>query len=94
MEFNNKKLEKTSKLINYIIAIVLCGFLIALSGKLIDDVDEWKEKPTLEEFQNKTLLDAKESEIEDINAEISINNQKRIDIKSTLQYFFLFLLLL
>ena len=85
MEFNNKKLEKTSKLINYIIAIVLCGFLIALSGKLIDDVDEWKEKPTVEEFQNKSLLDTKDAEIEEIDAEIDLNIQKRVSIENTIK---------
>lgn len=85
MEFNNKKLEKTSKLINYVIAIVLCSFLIALSGKLIDDVDEWKEKPTVEEFQNKPLLDSKEAEIRKIEADIDLNIQKRVSTENTIK---------
>jgi len=50
MEFNNKKLEKTSKFINYIISIVLCGFLILLSSKLMSDVDKWKERPDITAF--------------------------------------------
>ncbi|MDA3882081.1 MAG: hypothetical protein PF481_02240 [Bacteroidales bacterium] len=85
MEFNNKKLEKTSKLINYIIAIVLCGFLISLSGKLIDDVDEWKERPRVEEFQNTELLETKESEIEKIDTKIDLKEEKKSSIENTIK---------
>lgn len=85
MEFNNKKLEKTSKLINYIIAIVLCAFLISLSGKLINDVDEWKERPMVEEFQNNDFLDARKSEIEKINVKINQQRQKISGVESTVR---------
>ncbi len=85
MEFNNKKLEKTSKLINYIIAIVLCGFLISLSGKIIDDVDEWKERPTVEEFQNEELLALKKSEIANIDAKINLKVEKVSSIRNTIK---------
>lgn len=85
MEFNNKKLEKTSKLINYAIAIVLCGFLISLSGKLIDDVDEWKERPTVEEFYNTELLTEKNAEIEKIEIEISLWEEKKSSIENTIR---------
>lgn len=77
MKFNNKKLGRVSKLINYIIAIVLCGFLISLSGKLIDDVDEWKERPIVEQFENEALIISKNSEIEKINEELEIKRKKR-----------------
>ncbi|WP_025743329.1 zinc ribbon domain-containing protein [Aquimarina pacifica] len=85
MEFNNKKLEKTSKLINYVIAIVLCAFLISLSGKLIDDVDEWKERPTVEEFYNNKIISKKKSDIEKIDAEINLKNEKKSSIKNTIK---------
>lgn len=85
MEFNNKKLEKTSKLINYIIAIVLCGFLISLSGKLIDDVDEWKEKPTVEKFQNTDFLRIKNTEIDLIDSKISSKIEKKASLENTLK---------
>lgn len=85
MEFNNKKLEKTSKLINYVIAIVLCGFLISLSGKLIDDVDEWKEMPIVEQFENKELLDSKESEIDKINEKINLKEEEKASIENTIK---------
>jgi hypothetical protein len=85
MEFNNKKLEKTSKLINYIIAIVLCGFLISLSGKLIDDVDEWKERPTVEQFQNADFLTLKNFEIEKIDLKINLKGEKKSSIENTIK---------
>ncbi|WP_107038463.1 hypothetical protein [Brumimicrobium mesophilum] len=85
MEFNNKKLEKTSKLINYIIAIVLCGFLISLSGKLIDDVDEWEEQPLVEEFQNRELLNAKEAQIKEIEILIDLKDEKRSGVQNTIR---------
>ncbi|RYM35688.1 hypothetical protein ERX46_01465 [Brumimicrobium glaciale] len=85
MEFNNKKLEKTSKLINYVIAIVLCGFLISLSGKLIDDVDEWEEKPLVEEFQNHEFLKHKEFEIQDIDNKIELKSAKLSSVQNTIR---------
>ena len=85
MEFNNKRLEKTSKLINYIIAIVLCGFLISLSGKLIDDVDQWEERPTVEEFENKELIEANQVEVDSLEEKIRIKRDKIESIESTIQ---------
>ena len=85
MEFNNKRLEKTSKLINYIIAIVLCAFLISLSGKLIDDVDQWEERPSVEQFENKELLETNQTEIDSIEEKIRLKRDKIESIESTIQ---------
>ena len=85
MEFNNKKLEKTSKLVNFIIAVVLCGFLISLSGKLLDDVDEWKERPTIEEFENTGFLNSKNLEIEKIYAEIYLKSEKKQSVRNAIE---------
>ncbi len=85
MVFNNKRLEKVSKLINYIIAIVLCGFLISLSGKLIDDVEEWKERPGVEEFQNIVFLKLKNLEIENIDAKINLKREEKSSIENTIK---------
>ncbi|PCH77015.1 MAG: hypothetical protein COB98_04655 [Flavobacteriaceae bacterium] len=84
MEFNNKKLEKTSKFINYLIAIVLCGFLIALSGKLMDDVDHWKERPQLESFENLNLITKEKGLISKIDAEIDLKSEQQNSIQNTL----------
>jgi len=85
MEFNNKKLERTSKFINYAIAIILCWFLIALSGKILGDVDDWKERPTVEDFQNKELLEGKESEISKIQEELEPFLKERQQLENTLK---------
>ncbi|MGB0423579.1 MAG: hypothetical protein ACPGED_04630 [Flavobacteriales bacterium] len=85
MEFNNKRLEKTSKLINYIIAIVLCGFLISLSARIMDDVDQWKERPMVSEFQNHEFLDQKRAEVSVIDGEIAEINEKQRNIQNKLQ---------
>ena len=85
MKFNNKKLEKTSKLINYVIAIVLCCFLISLSGKLLDDVDEWKERPTVQDFQNKEFLKLRNSDFEEIDTQIDLKEEKKSSIYNTIK---------
>ena len=63
MEFNNKKLERTSKIINYIISISLSVFLISLSSSVIDDIDQWQERPVLEEFEDMALINSKNSDV-------------------------------
>ena len=77
MKFNNKKLEKTSIVINYTISIVLCGLLILLSDKLIDDVDKWKDKPYNEQFQNKQLLKDQQAKIEEVNVKINSKDEEK-----------------
>ena len=80
MQFNNKKLDKTRKLVNYIITLVFCGLLILLFGKLIDDVDQWKEEPSVTQFENKELLDEKYLEIDDVKGELSIKIEQKNNI--------------
>jgi len=76
MEFNNKKLEKTSKLINIIISTVLCIFLIMLSSKVIGDVDNWEDYPNIEEFQDNVAMHKNDSLIQIIVKEdAKINNK-------------------
>ncbi|MGY3087018.1 FtsZ-binding cell division protein ZapB [Hymenobacter sp. UYAg731] len=53
MEFNSSKLERTSKLVYTLISLVLCGFLIALSEKIIGDLDPASQRPQLESFASK-----------------------------------------
>ena len=56
MEINSKKLERTSKLIYYAISTILCVFLILLSNKIFDDVDNTSIRPIAESFENKSKL--------------------------------------
>ena len=85
MEFNNKKLERTSKFINYAIAIILCLFLIALSGKILGDVDDWKTAPQVEEFENRELLDGKAAEISSLRKELKPFLLERQQLENTLE---------
>ncbi len=85
MKFNNKGLRQTSSLINYTIAILLCGFLILFSSILLDDVDEWKEEPGIEKFQNPQLLSKQNDKIRVINQQIHIWEEKERNVKRTLK---------
>ena len=85
MEFNNKRLERTSKFINIAIAVILCMFLIALSGKILGDVDDWKERPVAADFENKELIAEKQEKIADLEKEMAPILEERESIKNTLQ---------
>lgn len=85
MEFNNKKLEKTRKLVNYIITLVFCGLLILLFGKLIDDIDQWKEEPFVRQFENKELLDKYYLEIDDVRGELKIKVEQKNNIDNAIK---------
>ena len=85
MEFNNKKLEKTSKLINYVIAIVLCGFLISFSTKFLGDIDEWKESPSVEEFIDHNLKEEQNAEVAKLDESIRQKQEKIYTIEKTVR---------
>ncbi|PHR31279.1 MAG: hypothetical protein COA38_08190 [Fluviicola sp.] len=85
MKFNNKKLEKTSIIINYTIAVLLCGFLILLTGIVIDDVDEWKEGPSVEQFQNSNLLKEKKLTIKAIDIKIDSKRENKSSVQQTIK---------
>lgn len=85
MEFNNKRLSRTSTLINYTIAIILCGFLIGLSGKIIDDIDEWEARPPISDFENKEFLNEKDAELIEVNRTINEKNREKNNLLSTIQ---------
>lgn len=54
MEFNNKKLTRTTQLIHYTISIVLAVFLIGLANRIIWDIDETANRPIITDFERKT----------------------------------------
>ena len=56
MEFNSKKLEKTSQLLYYSISVVLCVFLILFANKIIDDLDTATVKPEVKNFINEARM--------------------------------------
>jgi hypothetical protein len=56
MEFNSKKLERTSRLVYYAISLILCGFLILLSNQFIGDLDTATARPKAESFLNQAAV--------------------------------------
>ena len=85
MKFNNKKLEKTSKLINIVIALVLCSFLIALSGKVIDDMDDWQETPTTDAFLDHAVISKKNMALKQLKDSISQKQERKSGILHTIK---------
>ena len=58
MSINNKKLNRTSKVIHFSIS-VLVGFLLsALATKIIDDMDQGKPAPSLYKFQEEEGIES------------------------------------
>jgi len=56
MEFNDKNLKRTSKLINFLVASVLCIFLSSLATKVMYDLADWTTYPNVEDFKNQELI--------------------------------------
>ncbi len=77
MEFNNKKLTRTSRFVNYIISFALCLFLIFLATKVIDDLDSYKKPPELEDFVDQKLIDTEGAKTQQIAKKISIRQEEK-----------------
>ncbi len=54
MKFNNKKLSRTTTVVHYVISILLAAFLIGLANRIIWDIDESDNRPTIENFESQT----------------------------------------
>lgn len=65
MELNDKKLKRTTSLINWTIAIVLAIFLCMLGNNIIEDLDSSIEMPVRDSFVDRA-------------AEIKFQNQKNV----------------
>ncbi|MBB6462804.1 zinc ribbon domain-containing protein [Flammeovirga kamogawensis] len=85
MEFNNKKLERTSKWINYLIALVLCGFLISLSSQFMGDIDDWEGRPTVEEFRDQAFVKKQKAALKKLYVKRDYQNEKRSSIQKTIE---------
>jgi len=84
MELNNKKLERTSRIIYYTISTLLCLFLILLSNKIIEDLDNTTHRPEIENFENKDALTKLQQDIDKQNIEIENLNTKAATIDKTI----------
>ncbi|MEP0262652.1 hypothetical protein [Dokdonia sp.] len=81
MEFNNKKLTRTTTFIHYVISILLAIFLIGMANRIIWDIDSEAQRPYIEDFEAKT--EAKKYKILKRSILDSINGQE--EIKEELQ---------
>ena len=84
MELNSKKLERTSKIIYNSISIILCVFLILLSNKIVDDLDNTTEQPEVASFENRAKLNEYEAKIKTINVGIENLENKKKTIEKTI----------
>jgi hypothetical protein len=55
MEISSKKLARTSKIIYFAISLLLCGFLILLTNKIMSDIERITTSPQITDFENKEL---------------------------------------
>jgi len=84
MELNSKKLERTSRMVNYSISTILCVFLILLSNRIIGDLDSTTRRPYSEDFEDKTTLAALDKEMEQQDAELENLNSKKETVEKTI----------
>ncbi len=84
MEFNSKKIERTSKIIYNAISIILCFFLILLSNKIIADLDTTTVRPEVENFENKVVISNLEKKINSLAFDVKNLNTKKESINKTI----------
>jgi hypothetical protein len=63
------RIEKLSRLVLFLVMLVLAGFLSALGNKILGDVNEWVKAPEAESFQDKAALETA------ARAEAAVNQQ-------------------
>jgi len=80
MELNDKKLKRTSKIINWTIAIVLAVFLILLGNDIISDLDSSISYPNRSTYEDKTAEAKYKTEYDALDAKIYALQQKQSDI--------------
>ena len=84
MEFNSKKLERTSRLVNNLISLILCAFLILLSNKIIDDLDTATARPELERFVDGPATEALTARRRALEEEVTSLQDKNTAIENTI----------
>jgi prefoldin subunit 5 len=84
MELNSKKLERTSRLVNYSISTILCVFLILLSNRIIDDLDSTTRRPYSEDFEDRTAISALDEELDQQYAELQNLKSKMETVEKTI----------
>ncbi len=85
MEFNSKKLERTSKLVYYAIALILCAFLILLSNQIIGDLDTATAQPEVEDFMNQQAVARLQSQENRLAAEVGTLRDKNTAVERIME---------
>ncbi|MDR1941352.1 MAG: hypothetical protein LBQ47_03415 [Endomicrobium sp.] len=81
MDVNSKKLERTSKFVNFVISLTLCIFLILLSGKIIGDLNRAVKSPDMDDFKDLVLLSQLNAQSAKYSSEIEALDQKKETIE-------------
>ncbi|MDB5236761.1 MAG: hypothetical protein JWR44_3754 [Hymenobacter sp.] len=84
MEFNSKKLERTSRLVYYAISLILCTFLILLSNQLIGDLDTATARPNVESFLNANATAGLTLRERSLEAEVQALRDKNAVVERTM----------
>ena len=84
MELNSKRLERTSRIIYFFISATLCMFLILLSGRIIDDLDNTTKRPSPKDFENRILLEELLAKIQNYDSELLTLHSKQETIDQTI----------
>ncbi|MBF9220702.1 hypothetical protein [Hymenobacter ruricola] len=84
MEFNSKKLERTSRLVYYAISLILCAFLILLSNQLIGDLDTATARPQLESFLNADAVAGLQRRESSLQAEVQSLRDRNAVVERTM----------
>ena len=84
MEFNSKKLERTSRLVYYAISVILCAFLILLSSQIIDDLDTATVRPETEAFLDRQAVGQLERRAAGLAAQVRALRDKNALIERTM----------
>ncbi len=84
MELNSKKLETTSSIIKYAIAIILAWFLIMLANRIIDDLDTSTRRPEQKDFENAAIMANLNKDTEKLNIEMANVVTKKSSVENTI----------
>ncbi len=77
MEFNNKQLERTTSVINFIISFLFGVFLILLTSKIISDIDNWTVAPVVDDYKSKEVYEPANKQIEALRVKIDTFSLQR-----------------
>ena len=82
MDINDKKLQRTSRLINFSITTMLCIFLILLSNTIMGDLEGTISTPKHDDFKDKASISKLEAEAEVVHGKLNALSDTQQNFKS------------